>query len=533
MRVMVMVAAGALALGVAGASAQPRPQVPPPAAPPPAPQSAPATPESDPLGRDTPRGSVLHFLEAARGGNYVLAREYLDTRVAAATAETLAQQLFVVLDARLPARLSQISDKPEGSRSNPLTPDLETIGTIQSAAGPVSIVLDRVPRGSQVSIWVFSRRTLEAVPRLYEEVTASPARRVWPRFLTENRFVGLSLLEWLVLLLGIPLFFVATALLNRVLVALVRPVWRRFSTDRDRKITNVLPLPARLLLLTVAGRLMLTAFPLSLMMRQFWSAAAGVVAIASIVWLLIILNGEVEGAIRRRVWRDSTAVAALLRVIRRIVDVLLIVGGIAAVLRYFGVESTPALAGLGVGGIAVALAAQKTLENVIAGASLIFDQAVRVGDSLKLGETVGTVDHIGLRSTRIRTLDRTMVSIPNSQIANATVETISARDKYWFHPEVKLRYETTPAQLQSVLGGIRRLLDEHPSVEPDGRVRFIRIGTFSYDLEVFAYVYARDWNEFLRIQEELLLGVTAVVERSGTSLATPSTRPAELEAAAR
>ena len=522
MRLAVMVLAGALALGGGAASGQPLPQVPPPATDV-QPAAAPEKVETDPLGRDTPRGTVLHFLDAARAGNYRLAREYLDTRVSSATAETLAEQLYAVLNAKLPARLPQISDKPEGSRSNPLMPDLETIGTINSASGSVSIVLDRVSRTGQPPIWVFSRRTVEAVPQLHQELTAAPASPLLPRFLTARSFGGLTALEWLLFLLGIPLFFVATAILNRLLVALVRPLWRRFSVDRERKITNLLPVPARLLLLAVAGRLILIAFPLSLMVRQFWTTAAGVVTIASIVWLLIILNGEAEGVIRRRVSKgDPAGMAALLRVARRVVDVILIVGGIAMTLRYFGVETTPALAGLGVGGIAIALAAQKTLENVVAGASLLLDQAVRVGDFLKVGETTGTVDHIGLRSTRIRTLDRTMVSIPNGQIANASVEKISARDKYWFHPVVKLRYETTPAQLHAVLTGIQRMLDEHSSVEPEARVRFISIGTFSFDVEVFAYVYARDWNEFLRFQEELLLGITEIVERAGTSLALPA-----------
>ena len=479
--------------------------------------------ETDPLGRDTPRGTVLNFLDAARAGNFTLAREYLDARVPAANAEVLAQQLYAVLNAKLPARLPQISDKSEGSRANPLTPDLETIGTIESRSGQVSIVLDRVTRQGGPHIWVFSRRTVEAVPRLHQELMAAPGTRRWPRFLTETSFAGLSTLEWLVLLLGIPLFFVATWLLNRLLVAAVRPVWRRFSIDRDRTITNVLPVPARLLLLTIIGQLVLPLFPLSLMVRQFWSSAAGVIAIASTVWLLIILNGELEAALRGRVvHRDPTAMAALFRVVRRVIDVVLIVSGIALVLRYFGVQSTPALAGLGVGGLAVALAAQKTLENVVAGASLLLDQAVRVGDTLRLGETVGTVDHIGLRSTRIRTLDRTIVSIPNGQLANANVEKLSVRDKFWFHPEVRLRHETTPAQLQAVLDGLRHLLDTYPSVEPEARVSFIRIGTFSFDIEVFAYVYARNWNEFTRIQEELLLGITKTIERAGTSLAQPA-----------
>ena len=193
------------------------------------------------------------------------------------------------------------------------------------------------------------------------------------------------------------------------------------------------------------------------------------------------------------------------------------------ILRNLGVNLTPALAGLGVGGIAVALAAQKTLENVIAGASLIFDGAVNEGDFLKVGETLGEVEHVGLRSTRLRTLDRTIVSVPNSQIASMSVETLSARDTYWFHPVVGLRYETTTEQLRRVLDGIRRLLTDHPLVDQMSiRVRFIRLGSFSLDVDVFAYLRARDWNHFLEIQEQLLFSVMNVVQEAGTEVAFPS-----------
>jgi MscS family membrane protein len=194
-----------------------------------------------------------------------------------------------------------------------------------------------------------------------------------------------------------------------------------------------------------------------------------------------------------------------------------------ATLRHFGVDPTPIVAGLGVGGIAVALAAQKTLENVIAGASLIFDQAVRVGDFLKMGEIQGTVDAIGLRSTRIRTLDRTIVSVPNGQIANMSLETLSARDKFWFHPMVGLSYESTGDQVRAVIDGTRALLARHQAVETDSiRVRFLRLSPFSLDVDIFAYVIARDWNHFLEIQEQLLLAITDLVRDAGTSIAFPS-----------
>jgi MscS family membrane protein len=181
------------------------------------------------------------------------------------------------------------------------------------------------------------------------------------------------------------------------------------------------------------------------------------------------------------------------------------------------------LAGLGVGGIAVALAAQKTLENVIGGIALIFDRALNVGDWLKWGEIVGTVEDVGLRSTRIRTLDRTLLSVPNGQVSAVSLETLSARDKFWFHPMISLRYDTTTSQMHSVLQGIRSLLAKEPRIERDSvRVRFLRFGVSSLDIDVFAYFLSRDYGEFLEGQEVLLFQIMETIQSAGTSLALPS-----------
>jgi MscS family membrane protein len=514
----------ALVVSTGVVAAQPRPMsTPARATQPPIPEPVPAPPApSDPLGRDNPRSTVLRFLNAAREADYTLAAQYLDTRQSDVTAEQLARQLFVVLDARLPARLTQISDNPEGSRANVLQPDREVIGTIQTGGRTLDVYVDRRVRGSTAPIWLFASDTLAAIPGLYDEVAAEQRETALPRILTTTGIAGLRLFDWVVLLVGLPLFFVLTAMLNRLLVAALRPVRRMGGLD-PRRLRNVLPVPARLLLLVALGRWVISALPLSLVVRQAWSDAASVISIISIVWLLILLNGEVEEQIRRRIpTTGQSAASSLLRVGRRLVDVVLVLGGFFAMLWHFGINITPALAGVGVGGIAVALAAQKTLENVIAGASLVFDQAVRVGDFLRMGTVEGTVDHIGLRSTRIRTLDRTIVIVPNGQIANASLETLSARDKFWFHPEVRLRYDTTQAQLYAVLEGVRQLLGEHPSVDRASiRVRFIRLGAFSFDVDVFAYLTARDWSHFLELQEALLFGVTDAVERAGTGLALP------------
>jgi MscS family membrane protein len=212
-----------------------------------------------------------------------------------------------------------------------------------------------------------------------------------------------------------------------------------------------------------------------------------------------------------------------MRLGRRLLDGIVLFAGLLFTLNHFGINLTATLAGLGVGGIAVALAAQKTLENVIAGVSLIIDQAVRVGDFLNLGDIQGTVEEVGLRSTRIRTVDRTIVSFPNGQIANMKLETLSVRDRYLFHPVVGLRYETTASQLRSFMVGVRSLLDEHASVESVSvRVRFVRFGASSLEVDIFAYVFAPDWNNFLEMQEELLFGVMDIAHNSGTGIAFPS-----------
>jgi MscS family membrane protein len=485
------------------------------------PAPAPPTP-TDPLGRDTPRRTVLGFLDAGRNNEDQLAAQFLETPLTGPAAALLAHQLFIVLDARLPATLTQLSDVAEGSRSNPLLPNQEVVGIVSSAQGDIEIALKRLPGKNAAPAWLFSRGTLESIPAVYEEITQRRSNRPLFQFLAE-RIGRVRVLESLSVLFGLVVFYGLTLILNRVLSELFGWVGPgTFKTARSAG-RNVLPLPARLLVMALAGRWVLDNLSLSLFVRQFWTNVARSVTIAAIVWLLILLNGEIEQYVIRRFSPSQAGVTSLLRIVRRAGDGLVIFLGLLAFLHLFAIDATPALAGLGVGGIAVALAAQKTLENVIAGASLIFDKAVRVGDSLKINTVIGTVEHVGLRSTWIRTLDRTVISIPNSQIANASVETLSVRDKFWFHPAIGLVYETTPAQLHAVLGGIRRVLEEHSLVDRQSvRVRFLRLGAFSLDVDVSAYFFARDWNHFMEIQEQLLFTVTEIVAKAGTHFAFPS-----------
>jgi MscS family membrane protein len=181
------------------------------------------------------------------------------------------------------------------------------------------------------------------------------------------------------------------------------------------------------------------------------------------------------------------------------------------------------VAGISVGGLAVALALQPTLENLIAGLNLFADKPVRIGDRCKVGDANGTVLAIGIRSTRIRNADRTVTTIPNSVLARTTIVNLSDRDRTPFKATVGIRCEASRDQVQDVLAGLNALLSAHPRVLADGaRARLAALGASSLDIEVSADVATTVTAEFQAVREELLLGILEVVERCGTALAFPS-----------
>jgi MscS family membrane protein len=488
----------------------------------------PTTPQperpKEPLGRGTPRGTVLGFLSAAHKGNYEIAAQYLNTHLDREHAATLAEQLFVVLNRRLPARLNELSDSPEGSLPDLLKPNRDLVGTIASSNGSVDILLDRVDLGQGQLRWLFSQTTLESIPQLYDEVNLVSLDDILPRSLVNNRLAGISLFEWLALLVGMPLLYLLAMLADRLLSPLVAKAWVRVTKRRDLANFHLVSNPLRLLFMALAILWIISKVSLPLIARQFWSSTATVIIIAAAVWLFILLNGGAEDFLGRRLELHNNAGAiSVLRLGRRVIDVVAVFVGVLVALHHFRLDPTAALAGLGVGGIAVALAAQKTLENVIGGASIIFDRVVRVGDVLRVEEIQGIVENVGLRSTRIRTLDRTVISVPNGHIANVRLENLSARDKFGFHHKLSLRWDTTAAQMRSILTNLDDLLVQHTLIEPNStRVRFQRFGASSLDVEVLAYFFARDWNHFLRIQQELLLQIMELVQEAGTQMALPA-----------
>lgn len=188
-----------------------------------------------------------------------------------------------------------------------------------------------------------------------------------------------------------------------------------------------------------------------------------------------------------------------------------------------GIPVYGVIAGLGVGGIAIALAAQPTIENFIGGVILYADRMVRVGEFCEFDDLSGTIEAIGIRSTRLRALDRTVITISNSDLAKRKIVNFSRRDQFRLRHDLGLRYETSPDQMRDVLMKIRQYLVAHPLVQEGFRVRFKAFGEYALIIEMHGYVSAADLAEFLGIQEEILLRIAEIVSDCGTGFAMPST----------
>ena len=480
----------------------------------------------DPLGRDTPKGTVLGFIKAASDGNVPRAAQYLAGPQKASELADRTQHLLTVLNrGLLPKDLEQLSASPEGNLNDDLPPNLEQVGVVERGEVTLEVQLERVEKLGDLPTWRFSTATLEGVDAVYVEFQPRWIERfLWPP-LRQIRYLNVPLWVWIGMPLTVLVIFGLSRLLTRGLTAASRWLVFRLTGQRHAYELAQLTAPIRVVALSLAILFWLGLGYLPLLARFTVNRMAVALGIVGLAWLLMrltdIATQLVVARLHRRLRPGAVTIAQLFGSLGKAFTILV---AALALLYLADVDLTTALAGLGIGGIAIAFAAQKTLENLFGGIMIISDQPVRAGDFCKVGAVQGTIESIGLRSTRIRTLDRTVVSVPNAQMATESLENYGFRDKIIFRPTLGLRYETEADQLRYVLAEIRRMLYEHPMVETESaRVRFVRFGDSSLDLEVFAYVLLGELPRFLEVQEDLLLRIMDIVEAGGTGFAFPST----------
>jgi MscS family membrane protein len=253
------------------------------------------------------------------------------------------------------------------------------------------------------------------------------------------------------------------------------------------------------------------------------AAGKAIIAVMTIWAAFRLCRAVAETIIASPKIPDESVDASLLRISARVLGVLIGAWIAVEAVQHLGADVIPLLAGLGVGGLAVALAAQKTVANFLGSLILFANKPVKVGDFCRYGDQIGTVEHIGLLSTRIRSLERTIITVPNAEFSEMQLDNFAMRDQRLLRTRLQLRYETTPEQMRYVLAKLRELLLGHPMVTPDpARVRFVGYGAYSKDVEVFAYLHCQEQNDFLAIQEDVLLRVEDIINEAGTGFAFPS-----------
>jgi MscS family membrane protein len=340
----------------------------------------------------------------------------------------------------------------------------------------------------------------------------------------DTRVLNVAVWKWIALLTLVVAAWAISWVGVTLIVRLARPIARRSRAVLDERLLEAATGPGRLALalaVFATGTMLLPLMPATRALLLTLERAAVTVIVA---WLLLRVVDILVGAAQARLLAGGRDGAArMVPMGGKAAKVAVLCLALLAVLQNVGVNITGILAGLGIGGLAVALAAQKTVENVFGGITLIVDQPVRVGDFCRFGDRVGTVEEVGLRSTRIRTLDRTVVAVPNAEFVSMHLENFTRRDRIWLHTTLALRYETTPDQLRHVLVGIRSMLYAHPRVDPaPARIRFVGFGAHSLDLEIFAYVRTTDYDDFLAVREDVYLRIMDIVNASGTGFALPS-----------
>jgi len=318
-------------------------------------------------------------------------------------------------------------------------------------------------------------------------------------------------------------------LIGRVAVRLVtwslRRVVARTETTLDDELVQKLASPLRMLGAVAVYRL---AMPLVELPAHRAAAITDVllaVLAVAVVWgvlraidVLMMHAGTASWAQRRPASR------ALLSLVGRTLKVVVVIIAAVGFLGAVGLPIGSLLAGLGIGGIAIAFGAQKTVENLFGAFALGVDQPLREGDFVKVeADLMGTVESVGLRSTRVRTPDRTLVTLPNGRLADMKIETFAVRDRCRFATTLGLTYGTTASQLRAVTAGVEKLLRDHPKIWSENIVvRFMAFGQSSLDIEVLCWFETADYAEFRAIREDVLVAIMEIVERAGSGFAFPT-----------
>lgn len=336
--------------------------------------------------------------------------------------------------------------------------------------------------------------------------------------------VGIEPTAWTtgvaVVTIAVLLGWLAGVIVHRILVVAAR----RSPVAWDDAVVARVRWPLAIVSAVVAGWMALPSLSLSSQAARTASTILNLGTTAVVIWLAFrAIDVGVAAALGRGWAAERPSARSLLALGARIAKLAIVIVAIITALAALGVPVASLVAGLGIGGLAVALAAQKTLANLFGALSIGADRPFREGDQIKVGDIEGTVEAIGLRSTRIRTLARTIVTIPNAELADTRTESFAVRDRYLALAVLTLAYGTSAAQVRTLATELEAALRALPQVWPETvTIRLTGLVAAGLEVRVQVWFECADPAEFPPLRQDALLTVLATVERLGVELAYPT-----------
>ncbi len=478
----------------------------------------------DDFNRSTPRSSLIGLALSAREGDFDRAVNYLDLRNLPFSHEKkrdgpeLVRKLVVVAKRVMNIDFEEMSNDPLGHKDDGLPSYRDLVTTVQTKNGPVDILMQRVPRGDGVFIWKISNATVALIPALDAEfgygVIGNKLSHIFPHYV-----IGGFEIWQIVMLIGLIIVAVFIAYVATFLIMKLLKVTNRFKNERLEKFIIG---PLRFLIAVLIFRSTFDMIAPSLTARALFEAKT--MLVFAVYWIML---GVIDVVLHR--WADrmkrqgQNDAIVLLKPASTSLKLVITLIALLTWLDNLGFEVTALLAGLGVGGVAIALASQKSLENLIGSITIYTSRPVHVGDFCKFEDTLGVVEEIGLRATQLRTPSRTVVHIPNALFAAGKIENLTQRDKILYRTRLRLALSDTPDQIKQVLAKIRELIDQHKFIEEENsRVRFLEFGEYAQELELYVYIKTDQFTEYLEYREDINLKISDIIESVGVKLVVPA-----------
>lgn len=414
-----------------------------------------------------------------------------------------------------------ISDNYKGNRNDKLDLNQEIIGTITIDDNVVQIILEDVKDKDGHPLWLVSSQTLKSLPNVLQD-EGTTVDLLFPKIFTENKIYDVSIAQWIIII---------TLVASSILLSIIIFYTIRYLLDHY---TNLPYRTARLiynLTLPFIAWVTIWIFTFSsnqisipILIRQYLGYITTTlywIAIFVLIWQIVNI-ASIFFKNKMSLNKNYAAVSGI-EFSKKIFKFSLIAIVIAIMFSIQGYDITTWIAALGIGGLAIALGAQKTIENIVGSASLIIDQPIRIGDFIQVGSTTGTIEQIGIRSTRIRTRHRTVITIPNAEFSTHIIENFNQRDNFLYLHEIGIRYETSPDQMRYILVKIRELLYAHPkTINTGNRVRFKSFADYSLKIEIYTLINTIIHDEYLEVSEDINLRIMDIIKDSGSDFAFPS-----------